>query len=87
MPDSVSAQGARVRLEGGGAGHVIEVASASGLGADQGPQLVFGLGAAQRAGRLVIAWPDGRSTVIEDPPVNRPFRIELPSAQLEHASR
>jgi hypothetical protein len=33
MPDSVSAQGARVRLEGEGARHTVEVASASGLGA------------------------------------------------------
>ena len=87
MPDSVSAQGARVHLEGGGAGHTLEVASASGLGADQGPSLVFGLGAATHAERLVIAWPDGRTTVIENPPVNQPLRIELPPARMQHAAR
>jgi hypothetical protein len=86
MPDSVSAQGARVRLEGEGARYTVEVASASGLGADQGPRLVFGLGAATRVGRVVISWADGLRTVIEDPPVNRPLRIERPAAA-EHAAR
>jgi hypothetical protein len=87
MPDSVAALGARVRLEGGGAGYAIEVASASGLGADQSPELVFGLGAASKADRLVITWPDGRATVIQDPPVNRTLRIDGPGAGAEHAAR
>jgi hypothetical protein len=87
MPDAVSALGARARLEGGGARYTLEVASASGLGADQSPDLVFGLGAAPRAERLVISWPDGRATVIDDPPVNRPLRIEAPRAPAELGSR
>jgi len=78
MPDSASALGARVHLEGGGARYALEVASASGLGADQSPELVFGLGAETRADRLVISWADGRATVIENPPVNRPLRVEAP---------
>jgi hypothetical protein len=87
MPDAVAALGARVHLEGVGARHTVEVASASGLGADQSPDLVFGLGAAPRAERLVISWADGRATVIEDPPVNRPIRIQTPGARTEHALR
>jgi hypothetical protein len=87
MPDSVSALGARVHLEGGGARYALEVASSSGLGADQSPALVFGLGAAPKAERLVITWPDGRQTVIEDPPVNRTLRIEPPGAREEQAAR
>jgi hypothetical protein len=85
MPDAVASQGARVWLEGGGARYSREVASASGLGADQSPGLVFGLGDAMRADRLVISWQDGRTTRIDDPPVNRPLRVEHPdtrSAQL-----
>ncbi len=87
MPDAVSALGARVNLEGEGARYTREVASASGLGVDQSPELVFGLGAAPRAERLVISWADGRTTVIEDPPVNRPLRIQAPGARAEDAVR
>jgi hypothetical protein len=78
MPDAVAALGARVRLEGGGARYVREVASNSGLGVDQSPDLVFGLSGGAPPERLVIAWADGRTTVLEDPPPNRPLRIELP---------
>jgi enediyne biosynthesis protein E4 len=87
MPDVVTALGARVHLEGIGARRTVEVASASGLGADQSPELVFGLGAAPRAERLVISWADGRSTVIEAPPLNRPIRIQTPGARTEPALR
>ena len=87
MPDAVSALGARVHLEGEGAHYTLEVASASGLGADQSPDLVFGLGAAPRAERLVISWADGRTTVIEDPPLNRPLRIEAPRAGAQDTAR
>ncbi len=93
MPDAVAALGARVHLEGVGARHTVEVASASGLGTDQSPDLVFGLGASPRAERLVISWADGRATVIENPPVNRPIRIQTPNgiqrpgARTEHALR
>jgi hypothetical protein len=80
LPDSVASQGARVRLEGALPSHTREVASASGLGADQGPGITFGLGARTRAERLVIEWPDGRTTRIDDPPVDRPLRVELPGA-------
>ncbi len=75
LPDSVSVQGARVWLEGGATRYVREVASSSGLGADQSSEVTFGLGAADRAGHLVVSWPDGRTTRIENPPLNQ--RIEL----------
>jgi hypothetical protein len=87
MPDTVSALGARVHLEGAGARYVREVASNSGLGADQSPRLVFGLGRAERAERLLIAWADGRATVVDDPPVDRPLRIEPPGPQALDAVR
>jgi len=81
MPDAPAALGARVRLEGAGASYTREVASASGLGSDQSAELVFGLGAATRAERLVVSWADGRTTVIEDPPANRRIQIEVPVAE------
>jgi hypothetical protein len=40
------------------------------------------LGAAERVGRLVISWADGRSTVIDNPPVNHPVRIAPPGSPL-----
>jgi hypothetical protein len=85
MPDAVGAQGARVWLEGAGAGSVREVASASGLGADQTPELVFGVGAATRAERLVVSWTDGRTTVVEDPPMNQLLRIARPGVMSRDA--
>jgi hypothetical protein len=87
MPDTASALGARVHLEGNGAGYVREVASNSGLGVDQSPDLVFGLGEATRAERLVISWADGRTTRIDDPPVNRPLRITFPKRLAPRATR
>jgi hypothetical protein len=87
LPDSVAALGARVRLEGGGARYTREVTSASGLGTDQSPDLVFGLGDEARAERLVISWADGRETAIEGPPLNRPLRVEAPGAALQASRR
>jgi enediyne biosynthesis protein E4 len=87
MPDAVSALGARVHLESGRARYTLEVASASGLGADQSSDLVFGLGSELRADRLAISWADGRATTIENPPVNRPIRIRPPGAEVENAAR
>ncbi len=78
IPDTVQALGARVWLEGSTAPrYVREIASASGLGSDQSPRLFFGLGPATQVDRLVISWADGRNTVVENPPVNRPLRIKL----------
>jgi len=85
MPDAVSSAGARVRLVTGSAGYTREVASASGLGVDQSPLLVFGLGAATRADRVEISWADGRTSVIEAPAIDRPLRIAPPGPQAQDA--
>lgn len=85
LPDAVSSLGARVWLESAGVRSVREVSSSSGLGVDQSPELVFGLGTATRAERLGIVWPDGRERVIEDPPVDRIVHIAPPGAQAEDA--
>lgn len=78
LPDTVAALGARVRLEGAGAGYTREVASSSGLGSDHGSTLVFGLGAATQAGGLVVTWADGRTTELASPPLDRRVHLEPP---------
>jgi hypothetical protein len=75
MPDAVRSLGARVRVEGGGARYTREVSTSVGMGTDQSPLLVFGLGAAGRADRLVIEWADGAVTRIEQPPVGEVIRV------------
>jgi hypothetical protein len=79
MPDAPSSLGARVRLEGQGAHYTREIASSSGLGSDQSADIVFGLGEAERAQRLVVSWPDGRTLAIDDPPVDRRIEIQPPA--------
>jgi hypothetical protein len=75
LPDDARSLGARVRVEGGAARYVREVASSSGLGADSSPSLVFGLGPRGRAERVVVEWPDGRTSVVDDPPLDRLVRV------------
>jgi hypothetical protein len=76
MPDDVRALGARVHVEGAGPGYTREVSTSVGMGTDQTPELVFGLGNGGRAERVVIAWADGKTTSIEDPPLNRPVLVK-----------
>lgn len=78
LPDAIQSLGTRVWLEGAGAKYTREVVSTSGLGTDQTSALVFGLGRGTYAERLVIEWANGRQTVFDHPPVNRPFRIDGP---------
>lgn len=79
IPDAVRAQGARVWLEGSGTPrYVREVAPAAGLGSDQSPRVFFGLGATERVDRLVVSLVDGQQLVMDDPPVNKLIRIDLP---------
>ena len=75
MPDDVRALGARVHLEGSVASYTREVSSSVGMGTDQTPTLVFGLGDTARAERLVVSWADGTRTVIDAPPLNRAIRV------------
>lgn len=76
LPDDARALGAHIRLEGAGMQGVREVVSGAGLGIDPASRFAFGLGSATRADRLVVEWPDGRATAIENPPVNRVIRVQ-----------
>jgi len=93
LPDDAGSLGARVRLErtdsgDGAAPHAVrEVVSGAGLGIDPAPRVVFGLGAATRADRLVVEWPDGRTTAIHDPAVDRVIRVGATSVTMTQPSQ
>jgi hypothetical protein len=75
FPDALRSLGARAHLEGAPAHYTRELLSGAGLGSDSAPWLVFGLGAATHADCVVIDWPDGRQTQIENPAINRPIAV------------
>ncbi len=51
--------GARVTVEGGGLRLVREVSGGTGTGCQDGPALLFGLGAAEGPFLVTVRWPDG----------------------------
>jgi len=75
LPDSPRALGARARLEGAATHYTRELVSGAGLGTDPAPWLVFGIGDAERAERVVVRFADGRTVRIDDPPLNRPIAV------------
>jgi len=68
--------GARLTLTAEDGSKQIEEVRSGGSYASQNEFTVhFGLGSATRASRLEIRWPSGVVDVIENPPVDRPFRV------------
>jgi hypothetical protein len=67
--------GARLKLTAGGRTFVDQVASGSSYLAQHDMRVHFGLGAAARAERLEITWPDGRVEVIENLPANQVITV------------
>jgi hypothetical protein len=67
--------GARLELTAGGRTFVDQVTSGSSYLAQHDMRVHFGLGAAAKADRLEIRWPDGRVDVMEDLPVNHVLTI------------
>jgi hypothetical protein len=59
---NLQAIGAHVTVEAGGRKQVEEVRGTSSYGAFQDLRLSFGLGAAKRADRVTVRWPDGKTT-------------------------
>ena len=62
--------GTKLMLIAGGRRQVREVQSGSSYLAQNDPRAHFGLGAAERAERLEIRWPDGSNEVVENLPAN-----------------
>lgn len=68
---NTAAIGARVDLEAGGRKQVREARTGSSYLSQSALTLHFGLGAATRADRLTIRWPDGKVQVLGSLPPNR----------------
>ena len=68
VPESAALLGTRVRLEtSSGSSYTREVLTSTGMLTDQTPDLVFGLGSAERVDRVVITYIDGSTQVIDAP--------------------
>ena len=81
-PGNPEAVGARVTLQAAGRSHVRQVGQFEGARYSQGHyRLYFGLGQADRVDALVIYWPDGRRTRLDDPAVDRRLRVTHPQAR------
>jgi hypothetical protein len=74
-PSNRDGIGARLRLTAGGRSFVDQVTSGSSYLAQHDMRVHFGLGAAARADRLEITWPDGRVETIENLPVNHVITV------------
>lgn len=62
------AVGARVTVTAAGRSQVAEVVCGRGYQGHFGTRLSFGIGAADGVERIVVQWPGGKTTVIDDPP-------------------
>ena len=68
VPETAALLGTRVRIESSlGESYTREVVTGVGLMSDQSPDLVFGLGEAERVLRVVISHVDGSTQTIEAP--------------------
>jgi hypothetical protein len=70
--------GARLELETAGRRQEREVRTASSYLSQNALTAHFGLGAAPRAGRLTVRWPDGKLQLFEDLPAGRRLAVVRP---------
>jgi hypothetical protein len=68
--------GARIRLTAGGRTQMREVRAGSSYLSQNDLRAHFGLGAASRADRIDVAWPDGRTQVVTNVAANRILTID-----------
>jgi hypothetical protein len=68
--------GARVRVETAQAKQVAEAQTCRSYLAACDPRVRFGLGAARAVSKLTVRWPEGQTTVVTDPPVDRYITVE-----------
>jgi len=74
------AVGARVIVDAGGRRRVAEVHAGRGYQGHFGTRLSFGLGAVDRVDRVLVRWPGGGTTALENVAADRLVRIVEPSA-------
>ncbi|WP_291317618.1 ASPIC/UnbV domain-containing protein [Desulfuromonas sp.] len=74
------ALGTRVRLTAGGVTQVADVRSSSGYLSQGDLRVHFGLGAAAKAERIEIRWPDGGVQVLENVTADRIVTVTEPAS-------
>jgi hypothetical protein len=80
-----SAIGTRLTLSTGQRRQLREVQSGSSYLTQNDLRAHFGLGAADRAERLEIRWPDGSTEVVQNPPVNHVITVHQGKGIVERA--
>lgn len=82
MDRNTFAVGAKVTVVSAGKTQYQELAPMRGFMSSVDYKLVFGLGGASRADSLTVVWPDGRTTRLENLPVNRTVDVYQAEAGL-----
>ncbi|HZM00002.1 MAG TPA: CRTAC1 family protein [Planctomycetota bacterium] len=70
--------GARVTVTAGGRTWTREMRTNQGLYSSHDPRLHFGLGSVERIDRVEVAWPSGRTSRLENPPLDAPLVVREP---------
>ncbi len=71
--------GAKVKVVAGGKTQVSEKRSSGGYLSQNDPRLLFGIGSARSAERVEVAWPSGKTQVLENVPAGKTVSIAEPS--------
>jgi hypothetical protein len=80
LPNGKSdAVGARLSVTAGGRTQIRDLIPARGYLSQSDPRPHFGLNAAEKAERVEIRWPDGRSTHVQDVPANQILTVVQPA--------
>jgi hypothetical protein len=82
LPDAARSLGARARIVGARSVYTREFSTSIGLGTDQSPVWAFAVAPGDRAVRLEVEWPNGLSTVVDDPPRNQRIEIDRDGARV-----
>lgn len=79
LPNGKSdAIGARVKVTAGSQTQIRDLIPVRGYLSQSDPRPHFGLGQAEKADRVEIRWPDGRSTSLPDVPANQILKVVQP---------
>jgi hypothetical protein len=80
LPNGKSdAIGARVSVTAGGRTRIHDLIPVRGYLSQSDPRPHFGLGKAEKADRVQIRWPDGRTTQLQDVPANQILTVVEPA--------
>jgi len=71
--------GARVKVTAGGTTWLAEKRSSGGCLSQNDPRLLFGLGGSENADRVEVAWPSGKTQILENVPAGKTVTVEEPA--------